>query len=61
MLARRDAVWRALKDVDAEFLAKEATDGRQVAVIGPVGELIPLAVVLTDLGAPHEALAAAPA
>jgi precorrin-2 dehydrogenase/sirohydrochlorin ferrochelatase len=61
VLARRDAAWRTLKDVDAEFMAQQAAEGRQVAVIAPPGELIPLAVVLTDLGAPHEAIAAAPA
>ncbi|HTX48084.1 MAG TPA: siroheme synthase [Caulobacteraceae bacterium] len=60
VLARRDASWRTLAASDAEGLAAEASQGRQVAVIAPAGELALLAVVLTDLGAPHEALAAAP-
>jgi hypothetical protein len=60
VLARRDATWRSLKDVDAEGLAAEAHAGRQVAVVAPAGELGLLAVVLADLGAPHEAVAAAP-
>jgi len=32
-----------------------------VAVVAPPGEIALLAVVLADLGAPHEAVAAAPA
>jgi len=60
VLARRDASWRRLKDVTADGLAEAAAAGRQVVVIAPPGELALLAVVLTDIGAPHEALAAAP-
>jgi precorrin-2 dehydrogenase / sirohydrochlorin ferrochelatase len=60
VLARRDASWRTLQASTAEGIAEEAAAGRQVAVIAPPGELALLAVVLTDLGAPHEALASAP-
>ena len=60
-LARRDANRRRLRDSDADGLAREAADGRQVAVVAPPGEIALLAVVLADLGAPHEAVAAAPA
>ena len=60
VLARRDASWRTIAASTAEGLAEEAAQGRQVAVIAPAGELALLAVVLSDLGAPHEALAAAP-
>jgi precorrin-2 dehydrogenase/sirohydrochlorin ferrochelatase len=60
VLARRDAGWRTLEASTAEGIAGEAAAGRQVAVIAPAGELALLAVVLTDLGAPHEALASAP-
>jgi precorrin-2 dehydrogenase/sirohydrochlorin ferrochelatase len=60
VLARRDASWRALEASTAEGIADEAARGRRVAVIAPAGELALLAVVLTDLGAPHEALASAP-
>jgi precorrin-2 dehydrogenase/sirohydrochlorin ferrochelatase len=59
VLARRDASWRTVAASTAEGLAEEAAAGRQVAVIAPAGELALLAVVLTDLGAPHEALASA--
>ena len=59
-LARRDASRRTLKDVDPADLAREAAEGRQVAVVAPPGEVALLAVVLADLGAPHAAIAAAP-
>jgi precorrin-2 dehydrogenase/sirohydrochlorin ferrochelatase len=60
VLARRDASWRTVEGSTAEGIAAEVAAGRQVAVIAPAGELALLAVVLTDLGAPHEALASAP-
>lgn len=60
-LARRDASRRRLRETDAPGLAQEAAEGRQVAVVAPAGELALLAVVFADLGAPHEAIAAAPA
>jgi len=61
VLARRDARRESLKDADAAALAQEAAEGRQVAVVAPAGEIALLAVVLADLGAAHEAVAAAPA
>lgn len=60
-LARRDALRRRLQDADADSLAREAAEGRRVAVVAPAGEIGLLAVVLADLGAPHETIAAAPA
>lgn len=61
VLARRDAVRRGLKEFGSEDMAREAAAGRQVVVVAPAAVLMPIAVVLADLGAPCEPVAAAAA
>jgi len=58
-LARRDAPRRALADTDAAFLADEAAEGRQSAVIAGSEALTALALAL-GADAPHHWLSAAP-
>jgi precorrin-2 dehydrogenase/sirohydrochlorin ferrochelatase len=59
-LARRDASWRQLADLDAAALAQEAVEGRQVAVVAEAVEIAARARELSTLAAPVEILAAAP-
>jgi precorrin-2 dehydrogenase/sirohydrochlorin ferrochelatase len=59
-LARRDAPRRTLAETDAAYLAREASEGRQAVVVASATRLIPLAGELAGLGAPAQALAAAP-
>lgn len=59
-LARRDAPQRALAAIDAAFLAREASEGRQTAVVANIAALRPLAAALAALGAPHRRLDPAP-
>jgi precorrin-2 dehydrogenase/sirohydrochlorin ferrochelatase len=61
VLARRDAPRRALGDADAAWLASEATEGRQSAVLAPAVVLAPLARELDRLGAAYRRLEPAPA
>jgi precorrin-2 dehydrogenase/sirohydrochlorin ferrochelatase len=61
VLARRDAPRRALVDVDAAFLAHEAAEGRQTAVLAGAGALATLAHALERLGAAYRRLEPAPA
>jgi precorrin-2 dehydrogenase/sirohydrochlorin ferrochelatase len=58
-LARRDAPQRPLAEADAAFLAGEAREGRQAAVVAAAAELVPLAAALKAAGAPVETLAPA--
>jgi siroheme synthase-like protein len=60
VLARRDAPRRRLAEVDAAFLAGEAREGRQPAVLAAASRLAPLAAALEALGAPHQRLDPAP-
>jgi hypothetical protein len=60
-LARRDASWRQLADLDAFALSQEAAEGRQVAVVAAPVEIAARARDLESLAAPFEVLAAAPA
>ncbi|HEY1749873.1 MAG TPA: bifunctional precorrin-2 dehydrogenase/sirohydrochlorin ferrochelatase [Caulobacteraceae bacterium] len=60
VLARRDAPQRPLDEVDASYLASEAAQGRQLAVVAAPAELKPLAARLAALGAPHHRLDPAP-
>jgi len=59
VLARRDASRRPLAETDAAFLAREAAEGRQTAVIAGSEALTALALAL-GADAPHHWLAAAP-
>jgi siroheme synthase len=59
-LARRDAPQWALAAIDAAFLAREASEGRQTAVVANIAALRPLAAALAALGAPHRRLDPAP-
>jgi len=59
-LARRDAPQRALADVDAAWLTREAAEGRQTAVVAGAAALARLAAALDALGAPHRRLDPAP-
>jgi precorrin-2 dehydrogenase / sirohydrochlorin ferrochelatase len=59
VLARRDAPRRTLAEADAAFLAQEAAEGRQSAVIAGSEALTALALALGD-SAPHHWLSAAP-
>ena len=61
VLARRDAPRRALADADAAFLAKEAAEGRQTAVLAGGNALASLAQALDRLGATWRRLDPAPA
>ena len=59
VLARRDAPRRTLAEADAAFLAREAAEGRQSAVIAGSEALTALALAMGD-SAPHHWLSAAP-
>lgn len=59
VLARRDAPRRALGDIDAAFLAAEAEQGRQTAVVAGLDALTDLALALGSSAA-HHMLAPAP-
>jgi hypothetical protein len=59
VLARRDAPRRALAQIDAAALVREAREGRQSAVIAGSEALTALAVAL-GADAPHHWLASAP-
>lgn len=61
VLARRDAPRRALGDADAAWLASEAAEGRQSAVLAPADALAPLMRELDRLGAAYRRLEPAPA
>ncbi len=60
VLARRDAPRRTLADADAAFLASEAAEGRQTAVLAGAAELAPLAQALDRMGAGYRRLDPAP-
>jgi precorrin-2 dehydrogenase/sirohydrochlorin ferrochelatase len=60
VLARRDAPQRPLAEIEASYLASEAAQGRQLAVVAASAELKPLAARLAALGAPHQRLDPAP-
>jgi len=59
-LARRDAPQRPLADVGAAFLASEAAEGRQTAVVARAETLTRLAKGLDALAAPYRRLDPAP-
>ena len=61
VLARRDAPRRALADTDAAFLAGEAAEGRQTAVLADAAQLAALADALSRAGAAWRRLEPAPA
>jgi precorrin-2 dehydrogenase/sirohydrochlorin ferrochelatase len=61
VLARRDAPRRSLVDADAAFLAAEAGEGRQTAVLAHAAPLSPLARDLDGLGVSYRRLDPAPA
>jgi len=61
VLARRDAPQRALADAGPDFLASEAGEGRQTAVLAGAGALVPLAQGLARLGVAFRRLDPAPA
>jgi precorrin-2 dehydrogenase/sirohydrochlorin ferrochelatase len=61
VLARRDAPRRALADANAVFLAKEAAEGRRIAVLAAADALAPLARDLDRLGAGYRRLDPTPA
>ena len=59
VLARRDAPRRALSETDAAFMAEEAAQGRQTAVVADLNALTDLALALGGR-ARHHMLAPAP-
>jgi precorrin-2 dehydrogenase / sirohydrochlorin ferrochelatase len=61
VLARRDAPRRALDDAGATWLASEAAEGRQSAVLAPADALAPIASELDRLGVAYRRLEPAPA
>ena len=61
VLARRDAPRRDLAQTDAAFLAAEAAEGRQTAVLGPAAAMAALAAALDKQGASYRRLEPAPA
>lgn len=61
VLARRDAPRRMLVDAGAGFLAQEAAEGRQTAVLAGADALAPLAHDLGQLGAAYRRFDPAPA
>ena len=60
VLARRDAPRRWLAETDAAFLAGEAAQARQTAVLAPAPRLVTLAAALEGLVAPYRRLDPAP-
>ncbi len=60
VLARRDAPRRPLAQTQASFLAGEAAEGRQTAVLATADRLDALAAALAGLEAPHRRLDPAP-
>ena len=60
VLARRDAPRRGLAETDVAFLAAEAAEGRQPAVLATATRLAPLAAALAALDAPLRRLDPAP-
>ncbi|MFI4936106.1 MAG: bifunctional precorrin-2 dehydrogenase/sirohydrochlorin ferrochelatase [Caulobacterales bacterium] len=55
-LARRDASWRTLADIDDDASADGARQGLQVVVVAGIAEIERRAAVLARLGAAHEIL-----
>jgi len=60
VLARRDAPRRPLAETDAAYLAGEAAEGGQIAVLAAAAELATLAQALDRARAPHRRLDPAP-